>query len=252
MPKYNSVALSNKWIKTKWLWDDEEIKPFIPPTLLFNKKNVTRILDKYSVVYFKPVRGSCGADIYRIEQPSAGEYTLQKDSNKMTYVSEDDLYEDLKKRSKGKKFLLQKGIDMADTNGDPFDLRVMVQKTNEGQWVTTAVFTKIGKAGKVVNNYHQGGRLSTFKETMEGAGFTDVEIEDMQSKLERLGEDVGNCFDRHLSGFRELGLDVAIDKKGRMWILEVNTKPQYYPLKHFKDKSMYERIISIAKQYGRE
>ncbi|MGO4373811.1 hypothetical protein AB4Z21_24220 [Paenibacillus sp. MCAF20] len=35
------------------------------------------------------------------------------------------------------------------------------------------------------------------------------------------------------------------------WILEVNTKPQFYPLKKLGDKTMYNRIISYAKQYGR-
>ncbi|MDF2671379.1 MAG: hypothetical protein K0R67_3685, partial [Paenibacillus sp.] len=34
-------------------------------------------------------------------------------------------------------------------------------------------------------------------------------------------------------------------------ILEVNTRPQFYPLKDKKDKTLYYRILSYAKQYGR-
>jgi hypothetical protein len=51
--------------------------------------------------------------------------------------------------------------------------------------------------------------------------------------------------DRNRKGFRELGLDVAIDKRGRFWILEVNTRPQFYPLKHMWNKQLYQRIGDI-------
>ena len=66
-----------------------------------------------------------------------------------------------------------------------------------------------------------------------------------------MGVTVGNKFDQHLKGFRELGLDVAIDTEGIPWILEVNTRPQFYPLKNMKNKKLYNRIVSYSKQYGR-
>ena len=92
--------------------------------------------------------------------------------------------------------------------------------------------------------------MSGFKETMKGAGYSDSAIREVHRKLELLGESAGHCFDRHLDGFREIGLDVAVDREGRLWILEANTRPQYYPLKSV-DKSGYRRITEFAKKYGR-
>ena len=66
-----------------------------------------------------------------------------------------------------------------------------------------------------------------------------------------LGVSVGQNFEQHNRRFRELGLDVALDAKGRPWILEVNTRPQIYPLKNMKNRKLYKRIVNIAKQYGR-
>lgn len=98
---------------------------------------------------------------------------------------------------------MQKGIQLAKTKGRPFDIRVMVQKTNQGKWVSTGLFTKIGRPGKVATNYNQGG------------------------------------------------LDVALDSKGKPWILEVNTRPQFYPLKNMKNRKLYQRMVTSGKQYGR-
>jgi glutathione synthase/RimK-type ligase-like ATP-grasp enzyme len=249
--KYNSRTVASKWLKTEWLLEDPRIKPYVPETKLFNRKNLESMMNGHPTVYFKPSRGTGGANIIRIDQPDKGSYRIQSDKGVASYPSIRALYIKLKKFTRGRRYLLQKGIELASSNGNPFDLRVMVQKTNEGEWVSTAVFAKVGKSGKVVNNYHQGGKLAFLKGTLEGAGYTDHEIRKTEEMLKQLGEDVGYRFDEHREGFRELGLDVALDRYGQSWILEVNTRPQFYPLKYFKDKMLYRRIVKYAKEYGR-
>lgn len=163
----------------------------------------------------------------------------------------DGLYQKLKRFSNQRSFLLQKGIHLARTNGNPFDLRVMVQKTNNGNWKSTAIFAKIGSPGKVATNYNQGGKIGFLHGTLSGAGYGQASIGQMEQKLLKLGVSVGRNFERHLKGMREIGLDVALDSERKPWILEVNTRPQFYPLKNMKNKALYRRIVSYAKQYGR-
>src|SRR5690606_38234482 len=102
----------------------------------------------------------------------------------------------------------------AAANGRPFDIRVMVQKSNEGVWKSTALFTKIGRPGKVATNYHQGGDIGYFQQTLAKAGLSSDRLKRKEAELKRLGRRVGRVFDRHGGGFRELGLDVALDGKG--------------------------------------
>lgn len=218
--------------------------------MLFNSKNLGMMLSAFSTIYFKPTGGTGGADIIRIKRKVSG-YQIQLKSVKSYYSSRKSLYIKLRRFSKRRSFLLQQGILLATTKGRPFDVRVMVQKTTKGKWVSSAIFTKIGRTGKVATNYHQGGNLGYFFQTMAGAGYKSASIRRKKAKLDRLGCAVGNHFDGFKNGFRELGLDVALDDKGKPWILEVNTRPQFYPLKHMKDKRMYRRIISFSKQYGR-
>lgn len=77
------------------------------------------------------------------------------------------------------------------------------------------------------------------------------DIQEREAQLKQLGLAVGYAFEDHNRGFRELGLDVAIDSKGRPWILEVNTRPQFYPLKNMSSHKLYRRMVNIGKQYGR-
>jgi glutathione synthase/RimK-type ligase-like ATP-grasp enzyme len=248
--KYRSTSKKSKWTKTKWLLRHRGFQNHIPHTLLFNRRNLSTMLTSYSVIYFKPTHGSGGFNIIRIKKRAQG-YQTQSNSVKTVYSSMDQLFKGLKRYAAHRDYLLQKGIPLAKTNGRPFDIRVMVQKKNDGKWVSTALFTKIGRSGKVATNYNQGGKIGYFRPTLLAAGYNEASARRKELKLKRMGVSVGQCFDRHRKGFRELGLDVALDSKGKPWILEVNTRPQFYPLKNFKDKGLYHRIVSYAKQYGR-
>ncbi|MDQ8736228.1 YheC/YheD family protein [Paenibacillus sp. LHD-38] len=248
---YRSTSIKSKWVKTKWLLKNANIRKYVPYTLLFNRSNLSIMLSRYSTVYFKPTGGTGGFNINRIKKLGNG-YQVQHNAKKNRYATLDALYGQLKKRAKGGSYLLQKGIQLATANGRPFDIRVMVQKSNNGVWKSTAIFTKVGMPGKVATNYHQGGDLGYFNKTLSKAGFSKTSSERKEKDLKKLGKSVGQIFDKHSSGFRELGLDVALDNKGNAWILEVNTRPQFYPLKHMKDKSMYRSIMAYAKQYGRK
>ncbi|WP_391563884.1 YheC/YheD family protein [Paenibacillus cremeus] len=39
------------------------------------------------------------------------------------------------------------------------------------------------------------------------------------------------------------GLDIGLDNKGRIWIIEANLKPNIFPFLLLKDKTMYRRIM---------
>ncbi|WP_141505105.1 YheC/YheD family protein [Paenibacillus luteus] len=248
---YHSTTVKSKWVKTKWLLKKATIRKYVPRTLRFNQSNLSSMLSQYSTVYFKPTGGTGGFNINRIKKLENG-YQIQHNAKKSRYATVKLLHGQLKKRTAGQSYLLQKGIQLAAVNGRPFDIRVMVQKSNSGVWKSTAIFTKIGMPGKVATNYHQGGELGYFRQTLSKAGFSQNMIDQKEKELKKLGKSVGQLFDKHSSGFRELGLDIALDKKGKAWILEVNTRPQFYPLKQMKDKGMYRSIMSYAKQYGRK
>lgn len=230
---------------------DERVKRYIPQTRPFNKKNLSLMLKRYKTVFFKPTDGSGGAKIVKITKQDK-QFIVRHAARKKVFSSKKALYQWMRSFAGKRSFILQKGVALAKSNGKPFDIRVMVQKTKDGSWKPTALFCKVGHSGKVTTNYNQGGSLQFINSTLEGAGFDASKRTKIKADLRKLGLFVAKVFNKRSKGFKELGLDVAIDSKARLWILEVNTRPQFYPLKDMKNKGLYLKILSYAKQYGRK
>lgn len=56
-----------------------------------------------------------------------------------------------------------------------------------------------------------------------------------QLAAKRLGE--------HYPMLRQVGFDIAVDKKRRIWIIEGNYQPDVRPFRLMKDPSMHRRIL---------
>ncbi len=249
--KSSSISIKSKWTKTKWLLSDRTLRRYVPETKPFNRASLARMTRRYAMVYFKPTGGTGGNGIARIVRIASGRFSVRKDWRTTKTTSVGSLYVRLKKIARGRSYLLQRGVHLRSSGGRPFDIRVTLQKARQGRWVPTVMFVKLGKPGKVVTNYHSGGKLALLGPTLRRAGFGKDRIGGYQRQLKVLGLQTARCFNRRSSRFKELGLDVAIDRRGRLWILEVNTRPGISALKTLRDKSLYRKMIRYAKNYGR-
>ena len=173
MPTYKSRSIKSKWRKTKWLLQQPDLRHYVPRTVLFTKNNLNAMLSSYKTVFFKPTGGSGGSNIIRIRRRPRG-FQTQLNRKKTFYTTEKKLHTQLSNHAGKRSYLLQKGIHLAKTKGRPFDIRVMVQKTNQGEWVSTGLFTKIGSPGKVATNYNQGGTVGYFQPTLLEAGIPNL------------------------------------------------------------------------------
>jgi hypothetical protein len=246
-----SMSLKDKWVKTKWLMADPKLRRFVPETKRFTRSALDRMIARYKMIYFKPADGTGGGGIARVERIVGRSYKVKMKRHSSRVSSIRALYRRLSAKAKRRNYLLQKGIYLQHSNGRPFDIRVMMQKSKRGIWVPTGTFVKLGRPNAVATNYHQGGALKLLGPTLRRAGYKTSQIAGYRSRLNRLGILTARCFTRHRARFKELGLDVALDRHGRLWILEVNTRPNISALKTLKDKSLYRTIMRYGKQYGR-
>jgi len=246
-----SFSLHNKWTKTKWLLSDRKLKPFVPDTRPFTRPALVRMMRRYKMVYFKPTTGTGGNGIARIVRASSGRFRIKMNTRTVAANSNRGLFRRLARTARGRSYIIQRGIYLKKAGGRLFDLRAMVQRTRRGKWVHTAIFAKLGKKNKVVTNYHQGGRLALLKPTLRRAGYHPKEIRRLKRRLKTLSLGTARCFERRRSRFKELGLDVALDRNGRLWILEVNTRPNFYGLKSLPDRSIYRKVVRYGRAYGR-
>jgi len=247
----SSISVKNKWVKTKWLMADPALRRFVPETKLFRRSALNKMVRQYRMIYYKPVDGTGGNGIARIERTSSRKFKVKKGTRSFEVPTLQSLHDKLRAMAKRRGYLIQKGIYLKKSGGRPFDIRVMMQKSARGRWVPSGTLVKLGLPNRVATNYHQGGSLRLIEPTMRRAGYSSLQIKRYRRRLNSLGLRTARCFQRRSANFKELGLDVALDRNGRLWILEVNTRPNIYALKTLSDKRLYHTVVRYGKQYGR-
>ncbi|SDK99141.1 YheC/YheD family protein [Paenibacillus jilunlii] len=258
--------ISSKLTKTKVLARSQELRRHIPVTKKMNQSVLQEMLQKYQMVYVKPCCGSLGQGVMRVEK-TAGSSLRSKNSGEHTprvrmsyryqagtqihkFSDFDTAYRAIHRETQGKSYLVQKGIRLLVHQGRPFDIRVMVQRNLKGQWEATGAAGRVAHPLKVVTNGSQGGTIYPVEVLL--TPYTSLK---KRTALIAAMYDIGVKSARQLStaypGLQEIGVDLALDRHLKPWILEVNTAPDPCPFTKLKDRSMINRIVRYGKAYGR-
>ena len=244
--------VKSKWAKTKVLLRSSEVRAYIPHTKPFSRDGLRSMLEKYDILYVKPVVGTHGKGVIRVEQVREAfvKYRFHYKTTPETVNSFDELYVRLKRQMGNRSYLIQKGIDLLRYDRRRFDIRVMVQKNLNNKWETTGIIGRLSHPSKIVTNYSNGGTLMTFERLMS-RHCSDSQIKSYVTRLRRIGVAAANQLETAYPNLKELGVDVAIDTKLNPWILEVNTLPHPYVFKKLADTSVFRKIYRYGVAYGR-
>lgn len=253
--------VASKWAKTKILLKNKGLASYVPPTREYTFEALQDMLSTYTLVYIKPDRGTYGIGVMSVEQfhpPTTDatetpdtSYTLRYEQETRVFTSLESLHKALSELFQGQQYLIQQGIHLLQYKGRPFDLRVLTQKSPSGQWVSTGIIGRVAAKDKIITNHHSGGTVKHYKPLML-EHMTAQEAEDIRKELNTLGVHVAAQLQKSYPNLKEIGLDVAIDERWSIWILEVNTKPALFPFKKFfKDPSIYKQVKKYASAYGR-
>jgi Glutathione synthase/Ribosomal protein S6 modification enzyme (glutaminyl transferase) len=215
--------IADKWAKQTALLASPFISPHIPPTKRYNAGNLRSMLDKHQMVVIKPVIGTGGHGVIKVSKSGTG-YSFTVHSTTKSFSSFDALKTALDKKRKNRHYLIQKGIRLAKVGGRPIDYRVKYVKTEAG-WEYRSMVGRIAKPGLFVTNLCQGGTMVTAAEGIRRSlspslvGAKKQQMRDLTVESTRMLE---NSF----PGIGQLGFDYGIDLNGKIWIFEVNTRPQ--------------------------
>ncbi|WP_336787798.1 YheC/YheD family protein [Paenibacillus sp. MMO-177] len=242
----------SKWEKTNVLLNSPALREYIPLTKLFNKENLQLMLDEYGMVYVKPVNGTFGKGVMRVEQlkPASKGYKYQLNTTIRTFPTFDLLHQSLLRRIKTRRYLVQQGIDLLRHKNRRFDIRVMVQRNENNHWEATGIIGRLAHPEKVVTNYHNGGTPMSFERLMSSHQSPTQKMT-YAMRLKQISLDIARELEKHYPGLKELGIDIAIDQQQRPWILEVNTRPDAFIFRKLKDKTIFRKIYKYAVSYGR-
>ncbi|WP_082311041.1 YheC/YheD family protein [Paenibacillus sp. FJAT-27812] len=244
--------VTSKWAKSKIMLRSDYLRQYMPPAKLFTRESLHSMLSEYGMVYVKPVSGTKGNGVIRVERtntPALG-YRYQLGKKVMFSPTFGHLYLRLVRQKKNRKYLVQKGIHLLKHQRRRFDIRVMVQKNLRNDWEVTGIIGRLAHPGKIVTNYHSGGTPMALERLMAEHA-SPSELEAFNNRLRKLSITVANNLQEAYPNLKELGVDIAIDTKLHPWILEVNTCPDLYIFRKLPDQSVFQKVYRYAVAYGR-
>ncbi|OIJ11893.1 hypothetical protein BKP35_11390 [Anaerobacillus arseniciselenatis] len=218
-------GLPNKWLVYKLLSKDPTIYSFLPETvLLSNRSQVSSMFKKHHSILFKPVSGSQGKGIFVLSKENDSFSLLAKKEGEIFFkrLTEKQVEHLLYKVMKRYKYLVQPFLSLTNQQQQPFDLRVFLQKDDQGQWQEIGRGLRTGKVGDFTSNLAGGGTVDCYDDWLRSLSSTAQVV--LRKNLKELIERIPTMLEKHYPLF-ELGLDFGFDKEGRLWLLEVNSKP---------------------------
>ncbi|WP_307719990.1 YheC/YheD family protein [Paenibacillus sp. FSL W8-1187] len=215
--------LASKWAKTAALLGHPSIAPHIPPTRLYSEAALKSMLDQHGMVVIKPVRGTGGLGVIKISRVDGG-YSYSSGSSTKRASSIGSLHLALKPLQKGRSYLIQKGIHLATVGGRPIDYRVKYVK-NGARWEIRSMVGRVARSGLFVTNLCRGGSQLTASQGI-GRSLPGASIRGKKQEMRRLTRLSAAVLESKFPGIGQLGFDYGLDRSGKIWIFEVNTRPK--------------------------
>ncbi|HLS89357.1 MAG TPA: YheC/YheD family protein [Sphingobacteriaceae bacterium] len=230
IPMFNPRFL-DKWEVYRVLSRHPQCRPHLPPTVLLDDDlNVAEALDAWREVVLKPVAGSLGRGVIFIsvagrEPGYRFNAHVGRRHIKGTLRTVAELRRFIRRHVRRRPYLMQQAVDRVRYHGRPVDIRALVQRNSHGEWVLTGMGARVAGAGRVVTHVPQGGSRTSVDQAL-APSFTPAELAAVKELAAQTGIQAGRAL-VHGTGelFGELSLDLAVDRQGRVWILECNAKP---------------------------
>ncbi|NIK76053.1 glutathione synthase/RimK-type ligase-like ATP-grasp enzyme [Paenibacillus castaneae] len=234
--KHQTAVFNEKFLDKTEVFDalkkDESLVRYLPEShLLRNYTLLKSMCSRYSNVFLKPVRGSLGKGIIRIVRLDPNNYQVlyatAAGTRKQQYTSLVKLFSTISTKMKTVRYQIQQGLQLIEIQKRPVDFRALVQKNKAGKWAITSIVARTAGNHHFVSNLARGGTLSTALEAVTKSNLLpSISRQDTVQRLQQAALNIARGVDMQIPAhFGELGIDLALDTNGRVWLLEVNSKP---------------------------
>lgn len=144
-----------------------------------------------------------------------------------SFSSVDDLHAFLSRQTASTQWVVQQAIPLARVEGRLFDLRAVAQKDGAGEWSVPLVLVRWARRGEVVTNTSLGADPVSPEVLLAHAGERRPELAGLKAVVTRVARQTAEVLETRFGALGEVGLDIGLDRTGRPWVFEANTKPYH-------------------------
>ncbi|TMW71239.1 YheC/YheD family protein [Alteribacter natronophilus] len=230
----------------------------IRSTIVRNPQDVFTALKLYKKVVLKPAAGARGKGIVFLRKKAAGSYQVYNYRSTAAGIiktlSDHQLRTFLNSFNFQKqRYITQKWVLFKTFNKRPFDLRVHMHK-DDTIWKCAGIECRVAGKGQKLTNVSKGGKAVSFSKALYS--YPSTERKRIRKKIVNITKNICKGLDDQLpsDNFADLGIDIAIGKKKRIYFIEINFNPQFNGFRKINYK-VYEKInwqplIHAAKKQG--
>jgi len=234
----------DKFLKYRFMNNSANLRPFMSETRWMTALTFQQMLAKYKKVIAKPVGGSRGKGVFQVSALGNNLYQVHVENRKYKVRGQQQAFALVQRHVGAGGYMVQRCISRADINGRPFDMRVIVQrKTNSPHWVVTAKVAKVAGSGYIVSNIERSkGTVLLVGTALRRSSLKGRSPHLLQKNLDQVALRSATRLRELFPEHRMYGFDLALDRRGRVWIIEANLFPARSHFRKLADKTMLNRI----------
>ncbi len=246
----SNPALIGKWQTYKIISQHPELAQYVPDTqLVTNLKQVDSMINKYKGVYIKPINGSLGRNIIKVVKTSGrNRYQIQYRHSDGVYrgiaSSVSGLRQKLHRIMGHRRYIVQKQINLIRSGGNILDVRVLIQKDHSGEWSITGMACRVGRSGSITSNISSGGYALRVNGVLRAKFRDEEKVQEIIETIRYVSLEAARALESTIGPTGEMGVDIGVDREGRVWFIEANLKPgrQVFRLLH-QNKTRFMTVV---------
>lgn len=238
----------NKWEIYRILAHNPELKFYLPETRLSGRgfSLLDPMLRKYGELYLKGCRGRRGEQVMQVILHSPGHYECRYHHGR-TVSRQARSYGEVLALINGffrrQEFILQQPIDLLTFNGRKIDMRAEMQRNGRGELKLVATPVRVGRGQSPITTHASSYPFEKyFKEVL---AYNKARLQELKSRMERLLYKTYRTVEGHYGSLGEIGIDIGLDKSGKLWIIECNPLSAKVSLmKAYGEKTMRTALLN--------
>jgi len=187
---------------------------------------VLKELEADTRVILKPINGSQGYGIYYLKKNDKTYHVKtekQKQIISRIFPNKTKVRQWLQTLMSNREYLLQPYLELTNEKQQPFDIRVFLQKNEQGHWLERGRGVRVGNTGGILSNLSAGGYVTPYSSWARS--FPPAAVEYINQELDYILTELPHLLEKHFLPLFEIGVDIGVAKDGSIWILDINSKP---------------------------
>lgn len=223
----NAHDILGKWEVHQALSTFLEMQAYLPETVLYNEqRDLQEMLSRHKSILAKPSYGLGAMRISKVWKMDSGLYGWEDSSSgsKLTGLSFQRMLSRVIDNADGP-FVVQEELSILELEGKRNKVRVILNKDGVGRWRRSLSYAYVGKAGQFAVSRHQGAEQMPLYRGLSRMGIRSCEAKLISHRIAKVALLAVNCLDKVRGSMGEIGLDLALGERGRVWLIEANARP---------------------------